>query len=542
MPLKPLVFLAILFFSFSANAQEVSIIPKPVKTSWEKGNFIIDKNTILVIDEPGEIKSANFFNDYLDQIYGFRLKQGKKPLSNFIRLRIRPAEKPKTGGYTLSVSQNSVVINGDTKEGVFYGMQTLIQLLPTEVAAELKIPAVSIEDYPRFSYRGLMLDCGRHFFQVDFIKKYIDFIALHKMNYFHWHLTEDQGWRIEIKKYPLLTKIGGCRNGTIIGHHPGSGNDNVRDCGYYTQEQIRDIVKYAADRYITIIPEIEMPGHSSAAIAAYPMLSCFPDEPTKIAKGVTWSGDTTGKAVQQSWGVYRDVYCPSEYCFSFLEDVLNEVMELFPSKYIHIGGDECPKDSWKRSEFCQNLIKRKGLKNEEGLQSYFIQRIEKYLNSKGRTIIGWDEILEGGIAPNAIIMSWRGEKGGITAANLHHQVLMTPTNYCYLDYSQTHHDDSLTSRNYLPLDSVYNYEPYPFSLNAENQKYILGAQANVWTEYMANPAKIEYMIFPRLTAFSEVLWSRKRDKNFGDFSARLKTQYQRYDLWKVSYYPRDKNE
>jgi hexosaminidase len=542
MPRKPVLFSVILFICITANAQEISIIPKPVKTNWEKGNFIINKNTILVIDEPGEIRTANFFNEYLNQVYGFRLNQRKKPLSNFIRFFSKPAGKQKQGRYTLSVSGNSIIINGDTKEGVFYGMQTLIQLLPTEITAELKIPAVSIEDYPRFSYRGLMLDCGRHFFQVDFIKKYIDFIALHKMNYFHWHLTEDQGWRIEIKKYPLLTEIGSCRNGTIVGHHPGTGNDNIKDCGYYTQDQIREIVKYAADRYITIIPEIEMPGHSSAAIAAYPKLSCFPDEPTKIAKGVTWSGDSTGKQVQQSWGVYRDVYCPSEYTFSFLEDVLNEVMELFPSKYIHIGGDECPKDNWKRSEFCQELIRSKGLKNEEGLQSYFIQRIEKYLNSKGRSIIGWDEILEGGIAPNAAIMSWRGEKGGIDAANLHHTVMMTPTRYCYLDYSQTHKEDSLTSHNYLPLDTVYYYDPFPKDLQAENQIYILGAQANVWTEYMANPAKVEYMIFPRLSAMSEVLWSRKKDKNFVDFLERLKTQYLRYDLWKVAYFPKDKQE
>jgi hexosaminidase len=286
---------------------------------------------------------------------------------------------------------------------------------------------------------------------------------------------------------------------------------------------------------VTIIPEIEMPGHSSAAIAAYPQLSCFPDESTRVHKGVAWSGDSTGKQVQQSWGVYEDVYCPSDFTFSFLEDVLDEVMQLFPSKYIHIGGDECPKDNWKRSSFCQNLIKEKNLKNEEGLQSYFIQRIEKYLNGKGREIIGWDEILEGGLAPNASIMSWRGEKGGIEAANQHHQVMMTPGTYCYFDHSQSKTEDSLTIGGYLPLETVYDYNPFPAELSAENQQYILGAQANVWTEYMANPQKVEYMIFPRLSAMSEVLWSRKEDKNFDDFLQRMQKQYQRYELWNVRY-------
>ncbi|HZK64763.1 MAG TPA: beta-N-acetylhexosaminidase, partial [Puia sp.] len=485
------------------------------------------------------IKSAQFLNEYLQQVYGFALNISKKPASHYISLVTKKSEaSAKEGAYDLRVSPSSIQISGESAVGIFYGIQTLIQLLPVEKSGELSIPAVSIVDYPRFPYRGLMLDCGRHFFPVDFVKRYIDFIALHKMNYFHWHLTEDQGWRIEIKKYPRLTEVGSCRNGTIIGHHPGTGNDNEKHCGYYTQDQIRGIVQYAADRFVTIIPEIEMPGHSSAAIAAYPQLSCFPDESTKIARGVQWSGDSTGKQVQQSWGVYQDVYCPSEYTFSFLEDVLDEVMQLFPSKFIHIGGDECPKDNWKRSAFCQNLIKEKNLKNEEGLQSYFIQRIEKYLNSKGREIIGWDEILEGGIAPNATIMSWRGEKGGIEAANQHHRVIMTPGSYCYFDHAQSKSEDSLTIGGYLPLETVYNYNPFPGELNTENQKYILGAQANVWTEYMSNPSKVEYMIFPRLSAMSEALWSRKEDKNFGDFLQRMQKQYQRYGLWNVQYNPK----
>ncbi|MFI5192472.1 MAG: beta-N-acetylhexosaminidase [Chitinophagales bacterium] len=522
-----------------SQAQEMSIIPKPVKTDWKSGKFILSKNTVLVAASADENKSARFLNEYLQQEYGFALNISKKPASHAISLVTKKSGAlDKEGAYGLTVSPSSIQISGESAVGTFYGIQTLIQLLPVEKSGELSIPAVSIADYPRFPYRGLMLDCGRHFFPVDFVKRYIDFIALHKMNYFHWHLTEDQGWRIEIKKYPRLTEVGSCRNGTIIGHHPGTGNDNEKHCGYYTQDQIRDIVQYAADRFVTIIPEIEMPGHSSAAIAAYPQLSCFPDESTKIARGVQWSGDSTGKQVQQSWGVYQDVYCPSEYTFSFLEDVLDEVMQLFPSKFIHIGGDECPKDNWKRSAFCQNLIKEKNLKNEEGLQSYFIQRIEKYLNSKGREIIGWDEILEGGIAPNATIMSWRGEKGGIEAANQHHRVIMTPGSYCYFDHAQSKSEDSLTIGGYLPLETVYNYNPFPGELNTENQKYILGAQANVWTEYMSNPSKVEYMIFPRLSAMSEVLWSRKEDKNFGDFLQRMQKQYQRYGLWNVQYNPK----
>src|SRR5579871_739469 len=528
-------FLCALMFSISYS-QQISIIPKPVKATPQPGNFVINKTTIIVAEGEDEKRSADFFNDYLQNFYGFKLKTGKKPFRNYISFSTnKTLVADEEGRYTMRVSPASVTINGNSHQGTFYGTQTLIQLLPVAKSDDLKIASVEIEDYARFKYRGLMLDAGRHFMPVDFVKKYIDYIAMHKMNYFHWHLTEDQGWRIEIKKYPKLTEIGSCRNGTIIGHHPGTGNDNEKHCGYYTQEQIKEVVKYAADRYVTIIPEIEMPGHSSAAIAAYPQLSCFPDSSTQIAKGVVWAGSDSGKQVQQSWGVYRDVYCPSDYTFQFLEDVLDEVMQLFPSKYIHIGGDECPKVFWKESSFCQNLIKEKGLKDEEGLQSYFIQRIEKYLNSKGRNIIGWDEILEGGVAPNATVMSWRGEKGGIEAAKQHHTVVMTPTTYVYFDYSQTHHDDSLVIGGFLPLEKVYNYEPFPKELSEADAKYIIGAQANVWTEYMSNPNKVEYAIFPRLTALCEVLWTPRENKNWEDFQKRIPAIFKRYEFWNLSY-------
>jgi hexosaminidase len=535
--MKNILLVIFLFAAASCSSQSsLNIIPEPVKVEVKDGSFTITPSTKIIAEASGVSKSINFLNDYLKKFYGFELKTSKeKSATNVIELNFDRLDNSNPGAYEMDVDKNKIYIGGDNEQGVFYGIQSLIQLLPAEKSNSLNIQQCNIVDSPRFAYRGLHLDCGRHFFPVNFIKEYIDFIAMHKMNTFHWHLTEDQGWRIEIKKYPKLTQVGACRNGTIIGHHPGTGNDNTKYCGYYTQQQIKDIVKYAADRYITIIPEIEMPGHASAAIAAYPQLSCFPDSSTKIAKGVKWSGDSTGKQVQQSWGVYPDVFAPTDYTFKFLENVLDEVMQLFPSKYIHIGGDECPKIYWKESAFCQQLIKDSGLKNEEGLQSYFIRKIERYLNSKGRSIIGWDEILEGGIAPNATIMSWRGEQGGIDAAKQHHTVIMTPGSYVYFDHAQNKNSDSLTIGGYLPVETVYNYEPLPKELSPDEQKYILGAQANVWTEYMSNPAKVEYMLFPRLEAISEVLWTPKENKNWDDFKNRLQQQYKRYDLWNVHY-------
>jgi hexosaminidase len=529
------LFLLLSFYSLSA---QVSIIPKPMSMAVRDGSFILDQSTQIITKQKNLERQADFLNDYLSKFYSFKLKVNKKARSNTKTIVLENLSKknPIAGAYNLNISTKEIVLKGDDVEGVFYGVQSLIQLLPVIPSLSLNIPQVEISDAPRFAYRGMMLDVGRHFFTVDFVKKYIDFLAFHKLNTFHWHLTEDQGWRIEIKKYPRLTEIGSCRNGTIIGNHPGKGNDNTKDCGYYTQQQIKEVVKYAADRFITIIPEIEMPGHSSAAIAAYPQLSCFPDEQTKPAKGVIdWAGSQTGKQVQQAWGVYTDVFCPSEYTFKFLEDVLDEVMQLFPSKYIHIGGDECPKDAWKRSEFCQNLIKEKGFKDEHELQSYFVGRIEKYLNSKGRDIIGWDEILEGGLAPNATVMSWRGEKGGIEAARQKHKVVMTPSPYVYFDHAQIRNEDSLVIGGFLPLQKVYNYNPFPAELNPDEQQYIVGAQANVWTEYMSNPRKVEYMIFPRMTALSEVLWTPQDQKDWTDFKKRLLTQFNRYDLWNVNY-------
>ncbi|QKJ63434.1 beta-N-acetylhexosaminidase [Flavobacterium sp. M31R6] len=534
---------SLLLCSALSFAQEVNIIPQPVQVTRNAGNFVINTKTSLVVTSKEDKSTAAFLNKYLLDYYGFELPIVKKADKNSIKLKSgKHIEGLQSEGYSLKSDDKGVVINGNSPIGTFYGMQTLIQLLPVEKSNSLTIASVDVKDEPRFVYRGAMLDVGRHFFPVAFVKKYIDYLALHKMNYFHWHLTEDQGWRIEIKKYPKLTEIGSKRNGSIIGRYPGTGSDNTPEGGFYTQEEIKDIVKYASDRFITVIPEIEMPGHSSAAIAAYPQLSCFPEEKTQLSdkmisdksKQELANGKT--KIVQETWGVFTDVYAPTEYTFNFLEDVIDEVVTLFPSKYIHVGGDESPKDDWKRSEFCQKMIKEKGLKDEHELQSYFIQRMEKYINGKGRTLIGWDEILEGGLAPNAIVMSWRGEAGGITAARDKHQVIMTPGSHVYLDHSQTKNEKEVTIGGFTDLEKIYSYEPVPKELNEQEAKYVLGAQGNVWTEYMQNPAKVEYMIFPRLSALSEVLWSPKENKNWSEFQTKIETQKKRYSLWGANYF------
>ena len=545
--MKKSIFIFLIALNLSAISQTtINIIPKPVELTQKSGYFNLNKSTIIIANSAAK-HNADMLNLYLKKFYGFTLSVKNispyQNVKNAITLGILYPGDRKKDQYSLNIESNKISIGGVNGEALFYGIQTFLQLLPADKDSinnnQFRVPQLTIIDYPRFQYRGMHLDVGRHFFGVSEVKKYIDYLAYHKFNTFHWHLTEDQGWRIEIKRYPLLTSVGGFRNGTIIGHHPGTGNDSIRYGGFYTQQEIKDVVKYAQDRYITIIPEIEMPGHSSAAIAAYPKLSCFPDESTKIKDNTPWAGSRTGKQVQQTWGVFEDVYCPSEYTFKFLENVLDEVMQLFPSKYIHIGGDECPKDAWKRSAFCQQLIKEKNLKDENGLQNYFISRIEKYLNSKGRSIIGWDEILEGGLAPNATVMSWRGEQGGIAAAHEHHNVIMTPGSYCYFDHSQIKDDDSLTIGGYLPLDTVYSYEPVPKELNDEEAKYVLGAQGNVWSEYIANNSKLEYMIFPRMSALSEVLWSPKEMRNPEDFKARLTEMINRYKMWGSNYCTRN---
>lgn len=523
---------------------ELNLVPMPAEVKQLKGMFLLTNKTTVLAYDASQKKKADILNHYLSQTFGIRLpvKEKTAQTGSYISFSsIHTESSYPNGGYGVEVSKNKIEISSKGHDGVFYAIQTLIQLLQhskqdkDKKNFQLSIPQLSIKDYPRFQYRGMHLDVCRHFMPVKLVKQYIDYLAMYKFNTFHWHLTEDQGWRIEIKKYPKLTEVGGWRNGTIIGAYPGTGNDSLKHGGYYTQEQIKEVVKYAADRYITVIPEIELPGHSSAAIAAYPALSCFPDEDTKYPAECVWAGPTKGKQVQQTWGVFEDVFCPTEYTFNFLQDVLDEVMELFPSRYIHIGGDECPKDSWRRSAFCQQLMKEKGLQDEHELQSYFIQRIEKYINSKGKKIIGWDEILEGGLAPNATVMSWRGEAGGIAAAKQKHDVIMTPGEPLYLNHSQTKNEDSITQGGYNPIEAVYNYEPIPKELSAEEGKYILGAQGNVWSEYIGSQSKLEYSIFPRIAALAEMLWTPKEKRSWVDFERRLPGIMEQLDEKKINY-------
>lgn len=541
----------LLYTAVSLHSQEVSIIPQPASLQTLNSSFELNPKTRVVIDREGEL-AGQYLTSYLKSYYHLHLKtvkgrshhkNDKKAIKGLKKSRIIlqiDAAYPDTvlGAYALKSEKDLITITSRTGQGLFYGIESLIQLLPLPAdmakGKSLTIPGVKVIDAPRFAYRGLMLDVGRHFMPVSFIKKFIDYLALHKMNNFHWHLTEDQGWRIQIKKYPLLTSVGAWRNGTVAGRHGKSmENDDKKTGGYYTQKEIKEVVRYATERYITVIPEIEMPGHSSAAIAAYPRLSCFPDSATETGT-IKWSGPSTGKQVQQDWGVFKDVYAPTPYTFNFIKDVLDEVMALFPSKYIHIGGDECPKQYWKESAYCQQLIKQEGLKNEEGLQSYFIAKIEKYLNQKGRQIIGWDEILQGGLAPNATVQSWRGEKGGIKAAKMQHQVIMSPMFPLYLTRSQIKNDDSLTVGGYLPISKVYKYDPLG-KMDEAARKYVIGAEGCLWTEYMKSPAKVEYMLFPRMSALSEVFWSRQENKNYDSFVDRLKVQVSRYKLWGINY-------
>jgi len=499
-------------FGLCANAQDadpyMGIVPAPVSVKKASGEFILSQQTALLTDSLNN-KAVQFFTEYLHSKLNLRneakLNTGES-IANSIVFTEKGTEGLADQGYRLTITLQQIIVAGKGA-GLFYGIQTLLQLIPADHSATIKLPCVQIEDYPRFGYRGFMLDVCRHFFSVEFVKKTIDMMAYYKLNTFHWHLTDDQGWRIEIKKYPRLTEIGSQRAQTVIGnYHDRTPQqfDNTPYGGFYTQDQIREVVKYAADRYITVVPEIEMPGHSMAALAAYPELSC---DPTKTYK------------TYETWGVIKDVYCPSDKTFDFLEDVLTEVMELFPSKYIHIGGDEVPKEAWKQSAFCQKLIKKLKLKNEEQLQSYFIQRIEKFVNSKGRSIIGWDEILEGGLSPNATVMSWRGEAGGITAARQNHNVIMTPSSAAlYLDHAQSRSGEPLGIGGYAPLSATYSYNPTPAALTPEQQKFILGVQANLWTEYIPTESKVEYMLYPRLLALSEVAWTPLANKNFKDFS------------------------
>ena len=503
------------------------IIPQPEHLQLLEGSFRITADTPIWVDgEPEFTRTAKFLSDRFETVTGKPLPFPEEfPLSGgiyFMQADGYPAE-----GYLLRVESGRILIESSDGAGAFYALQTLLQLLPADCLSDGPVrgvdwvlPAVDIEDAPRFPYRGMHLDCCLHFFDVDFLKKYIDVMAFHKVNRFHWHLTEDQGWRLEIKKYPLLTEKGQWRKETVIGSLSSGVYDGTPYGGYYTQEQVRELVQYAAERYVTIIPEIELPGHALAAIACYPELSC----------GLEDHYETATK-----WGVFKQVYCPKEETFAFLEDVFDEVIDLFPSELIHIGGDECPKASWKQCPHCQALIRREGLKDEFELQSWFIQRMEKYINAKGRQIIGWDEILQGGLAPNARVMSWLGEEGGIKAAQQHHEVVMAPYPKYYLDYWQADPDsEPLAMGGPTLLRTMYEYNPVPDVLDAEQQKYIIGVEGCVWTEYMPTPARVEYMAWPRMCAIAESGWSRV-PKDWDGFTRRLETHLGRLDRLDVGY-------
>lgn len=501
-----------------------NVVPLPSEITISEGEpFILTSATKIVFPDGNEKMqhNAEFLAEYLESSTGRRPAITSATSDKNAIVLALGLENENAEAYQITVNENLITITGVTEAGVFYGIQTLRKSTPIGENLQVAYAPATINDAPRFSYRGMHLDVARHFQPVDYIKKYIDLLAIHNINRFHWHLTEDQGWRIEIKKYPKLTEIGSVRKETVIGKNTGE-YDGTPHGGFYTQEEIKEIVKYAEERYITIIPEIDMPGHMLAALAAYPELGC-----------------TGGPyEVERTWGVFDDILCAGkEETFQFVEDVLTEVMGLFPSEYIHIGGDEAPKVRWEECPRCQAKIKELGLKNgprhkkEFYLQSYFTERVEKFLNDHGRKLIGWDEILEGQLAPNATVMSWRGMGGGIEAAKMGHDVIMTPTTYCYFDYYQTTdtENEPYAIGGYVPVELVYNFEPVPAELTEEQKKHILGPQANLWTEYIKESSHVEYMTLPRLSAMCEVQWTQPEKKNYKDFLTRLPQLLALYD-------------
>ncbi|AYL99284.1 glycoside hydrolase family 20 protein [Mucilaginibacter celer] len=506
-----MLLLAVFAVSGKAQIAVRGIIPQPLVVKNDHVVYTFPLHLAIGLGDDVDADNLTFFKSYVRSLTGVEPSVNNKMVYPNVWLQLDSNGVQAKEGYTLTVKRNKITITGHDEAGVFYGLQSLAQLLKIS-NGKLTLEGYDISDHPRFAYRGMHLDVSRHFFEPAAIKKWIDLLALYKINTFHWHLTDDQGWRIEIKKYPLLQSISAYRDETIIGHKKDSPHrfDGKRYGGYYTQDEVKDIVKYATQRHITVIPEIEMPGHALAALAAYRQLGCT-GGPYKAAT---------------FWGIFDDVYCAgNDETFTFLQNVMDEVLPLFPSKYIHIGGDECPKTKWKACPKCQKRIQDEHMKDEKELQSYFIGRMEKYLNSKGRQIIGWDEILEGGLTPGATVMSWTGEEGGIAAAKQHQEAIMTPEKYVYLDYYQSlYPEEPLAGGGYTPLSKVYNYEPITNELSGEEAKYIKGVQANAWSEYMASPEQAERQLFPRMLALAEVGWSSKSNKNYADFLKRLRYQ------------------
>lgn len=499
----------------SAEA-DYQVVPLPDQIEMTEGKaFALTASTRIIYPEGNEKmeRNAAFLADFLELSTGIRPEITTDEANKDAVILSLGLQNENPEAYRIQIDRQNIRIEGASEAAVFYGLQTLRKSVPVGNYKHVTFSPATITDAPRFGYRGMMLDVARHFQPVEFVKKYIDLLALHNINRFHWHLTDDQGWRIEIDAYPKLMEISSMRKETVIGRNTGE-YDGTPHGGYYTKEELKEIVQYADERYITIIPEVDLPGHMLAALAAYPELGCT-GGPYEVAR---------------EWGVFEDVLCPGkEETFTFLEAVLTEVMEIFPSRYIHIGGDEAPKTRWEKCPDCQARIKELGLKDRNGhtaehyLQSYVTARIEKFLNDHGRSIIGWDEILEGELAPNATVMSWRGMDGGIKAAQMGHDVIMSPTDYCYFDYYQTQHTEGepLAIGGYVPLEKVYSFEPAPDQLTAEQKKHILGAQANLWTEYISDPEHVEYMTLPRLAAMSEVQWMKPGKKEYTAFLKRL---------------------
>lgn len=495
-------------------AKALKILPQPLEMHAQEGRFkISSENTKIFTDQWEESykQAISLMNNYWPQ--PLKVITSEKKANIFIR----QDTNLNAEAYTLEITPKAIRISCADSSGAYYAAQTLQQIVlqADNVEGDFLLPCVNIKDSPRFAYRGMHLDVCRHFFTVEEVKQYIDILGAHKFNRFHWHLTEDQGWRIEIKKHPKLTEIGSYRPETVIGKNTGE-YDGTPHEGYYTQAEIREIVAYAHNNCIEVIPEIEMPGHSLAALAAYPELGCT-GGPYEVAT---------------TWGVFDDVYCAgNDKTMAFMKEVLDEVVELFPGEYIHIGGDECPKAQWEVCPRCQRRIKTQNLADEHELQSWFIQEIEHYLNDKGKRIIGWDEILEGGLAENATVMSWRGESGGIEAAESGHDVIMSPNNDCYFDHYQAEpiENEPFAIGGMTTVEDVYNYEPIPTELKEIHQKHVLGAQANLWTEYIATKEHLQYMMLPRATALSEVLWTTKENKDFERFRTNIEAMKIMYE-------------
>jgi hexosaminidase len=508
-------------------APQLNFVPKPVSIKFLDGTFEIARTTTIAAKNDA-IVVGNIAQSELQKSTGFRFEPGMFAKKGTIAFRLDPklASKLGTEGYILHASGNQATIRAAKPNGLFYGFQTLRQMFGTQLygsrqtEAKLSVPAVEIEDYPRFSWRGAHMDVGRHYQPKEFILKFLDLMAMHKLNTFHWHLTEDQGWRIEIKRYPKLTKIGSKRQDTMLVYNPPK-YSGIPHEGFYTQDEIREIVAYASARFITVVPEIEMPGHAQAAIAAYPELG-------NVDGGVE---------VLTKWGVSENVFNVKDSTIEFLQNVLKEVMTLFPSQFIHIGGDECPKAQWKTDAFAQAKMAKLGIKDEHALQSWFIQQMDQFLTAKGRRLIGWSEILEGGLAPGAALMVWLGNEGAMEAVSSGHDVVMAQTTHTYFDYYQAkdRSKEPHSIGGLLPLEKAYEYNPILPAMSTEQAKHVLGCQFQLWSEYIPNPSHMEYMAFPRACALAEVAWTPQEQRSFGDFKARLFEHVQRLEAMKVKY-------